>query len=351
LLAAGCEKVVAVICVFTFETVMSLKGHNGILSLAWSSDDKFLVSSGKEGSVYEWNISAGGERVNELVQKGTLYKSIAVSSDQSYIVGVTHSAYLREISKSEMVREFRAPDTEASLTSIAFSRSDQIMFTANDRGGLYNVKMPFLEHGGGSFTAHKFYHKAINRLCMTYDDKMLISVGEDGTLVFWTITNAENRVAEVTDTEMGKCEDILISRQELNSKVDQIALLEMRINEQIAEFQYQKQQGDSFHSEQMRDVHEKYCSALEDLKKQNETLQALHVDQLNELTTTITKSNEKHQREVEVLEANFNDKIIIEYENQNKQLKKMDEMKEHYEEKLKRSSSCLQDTIGEVEED
>lgn len=346
-LAAGCEKVVAIISVFTFETVLSLKGHNGILSLAWSQDDRFLVSSGREGSVYEWNISAGGERVNELVQKGTLYKSIAVSSDQGYIVGVTHSAFLREISKSQTVREFRAPDHDSSLTTVAFSRSDQILFTANERGCLYNVKMPFFEAGGGGFINHRFYHKAINRLCITFDDKMLISVGEDGTLVFWTITNIENRVAEVVDPEMGMCEDVLISRCELISKVDQITLLELRINEQVAEFRYQKEQGDSFHSEQMRDVHEKYCSALDDLKKQNETLQALHVDQLNELTTTITKSNERHQRETEQLEANFNDKIIIEYGNQKILQKKMEEMQEEYEEKLKRSSSCLQDTIGE----
>ena len=349
LLAAGCEKVIAIISVFTFETVMSLKGHNGILSLAWSSDDRYLVSSGHEGSVYEWNISAGGERVNELVQKGTLYKSIAVSSDQSYIVGVTHSAFLREISKSQMVREFRAPDNESSLTSVAFSRSDQIMFTANERGCLYNIKMPFLEHGGGSFTNNRFYHKAINRLCMTYDDKMLISVGDDGTLVFWTITNVENRVCEEIDPQMGKCEDVLISRRELTSKVDQIALLEMRINEQIAEFQYQKQQGESSHSEDMRNIHDTYCKALEDLKRQNENLQAIHVDQLNELTTTIVKSRETHQRDVEKLEANFNEKIIIEYENQKLMQRNMDEMKEQYEEKLKRSSSCLQDTIGEFQ--
>lgn len=349
LLAAGCEKVIAIISVFTFETVMSLKGHNGILSLAWSSDDRFLVSSGREGSVYEWNISTGGERVNELVQKGTHYKSIAVSSDQSYIVGVTHSAFLREISKSQMVREFRAPDVDSSLTSVAFSRSDQIMFTANERGCLYNVKMPFLESGGGSFTNYRFYHKAINRLSITYDDKMLISVGDDGTLVFWTITNIENRICEEIDPEMGKCEDVLISRRELTSKVDQIALLEMRINEQVTEFLYQKQQGESSHSEEMRDVHEKYCNALEDLKQQNETLQALHVDQLNELTSTITKSNETHQRETERLEANFNDKIIIEYENQKVMQRKMEETINEYEDKLKRSSSCLQDTIGECQ--
>lgn len=347
-LAAGCDKVIAIISVFTFETVMSLKGHNGILSLAWSTDDGFLVSSGREGSVYEWNISLGGERINELVQKGTLYKSIVVSSDQSYIVGVTHSAYLREISKSQMVREFRAPDVEASLTTLAFSRSDQIMFTANERGCLYSVKMPFLETGGGSFFNNRFYHKAINRLCITYDDKMLISVGEDGTLVFWTITNAENRTTSVVDSEFGTCEDVLISRRELTSKVNQISLLEMRITEQVGEFLYQKQQGDSFFTDQMDDINKKYQGDLEDLKQHNTTIQALHVDQLNDLTTTIAKSKERHQREVEQLEANFNDKIIIEYENQKTLQKKMEVMIEHYEEKLKKSSSCLQDTIGNI---
>lgn len=347
-LAAGCDKVIAIISVFTFETVMSLKGHNGILSLAWSTDDRFLVSSGREGSVYEWNISLGGERINELVQKGTLYKSIVVSSDQSYIVGVTHSAYLREISKSQMVREFRAPDVEASLTTLAFSRSDQIMFTANERGCLYSVKMPFLETGGGSFFNNRFYHKAINRLCITYDDKMLISVGEDGTLVFWTITNAENRTTSVVDSEFGTYEDVLISRRELTSKVNQISLLEMRITEQVGEFLYQKQQGDSFFTDQMDDINKKYQGDLEDLKQHNTTIQALHVDQLNDLTTTIAKSKERHQREVEQLEANFNDKIIIEYENQKTLQKKMEVMIEHYEEKLKKSSSCLQDTIGNI---
>lgn len=268
-----------------------------------------------------------------------------MASDQSYIVGVTQSAYLREISKSQMVREFRAPDESSALTSIAFSRSDQIMFTANDRGALYNIKMPFLEHNGGSFTNNRFYHKAINKLSITYDDKILISAGEDGTLVFWTITNAENRVAEV-DEDLGHVEDILIPRSILSAKEKQISLLQIRISEQIAEFNYQKQQGETFHSEQMREIHENYCAALEDLKKQNDTLKAIHVDQLNELTATITKENEKHQRELEELEANFNEKIIVEYEKQKGLQKKMDDIVAQYEKKLSRSSDCLQETIG-----
>lgn len=342
-LAVGCEKLITIICVFTFETVMTLKGHNCVLSLEWSSDDRYLVSSGIEGSVYEWD-TVSGQRINEVVQKGTLYKSIATSSDQSYIVGVTQSAYLREISKSQMVREFKAPD-EYPLTTVALSRSDQFMFTANERGCLYNIKMPFLESGGGSFTNNRFYHMAINRLCITHDDKILISAGDDGTLVFWTLTNVENRTAEV-DCDLGRVEDILIPRSELVAKEEHINLLQLRINEQVAEFLYQKQQGETFHSEQMREIHENYCSALDDLKKQNETLKAIHVDQLNELTTTIKDSIEKHQREVEELEANFNDKIIVEYEKQKQMQKRIDHIIEEYEEKLRKSIACTQDSVG-----
>lgn len=122
----------------------------------------------------------------------------------------------------------------------------------------------------------------------------------------------------------------------------------MRIAEQVAEFHYQKQQGESSHSEQMHDIHKNYCSALEELKVLNDNLKALHVDQLNELTTTITKSNEKHQRDIEKLEANFNDKIIIEFENQKLLKQRMSEMREDYEEKLQKSTGCLQETIGKL---
>lgn len=68
---------------------------------------------------------------------------------------------------------------------------------------------------------------------------------------------------------------------------------------------------------------------------------------MNELTTQIAKLQEKHQRETEKLEANFNEKIIVEYENTAQIKQKMADMREEYEEKLKRSTNCLQDTIGE----
>ncbi|KAG5674865.1 hypothetical protein PVAND_004810 [Polypedilum vanderplanki] len=346
LIAIGCQKEISIVCVFTFETHHTLVGHKDVLSVAWSTDDRYLVSSGKEGSVYEWDLTTG-QRINELVQKGTLYRSLAVSSDQSYIVGVTHTAFLREISKSELIREFRAPD-DSPLTTLAFSRSDQMLFAANERGCLYNIKMPFLESGGGNFSNYRFYHKAINKLCITYDDSTLVSVGDDGTLVFWAITNAEIKMAEM-DSDLGHIEDVLIARQELLEIEHQMNLLQMRINEQVSEFMYEKEQGESYFTDQMNDIHAKYSEEINELRQKFVQQDAYHIEQLNELTMTLTKSNEKHQREVEELEANFNEKIIVEYENQKALKKKVDEVIELYEEKLRKSSSCLQETIDGLE--
>ena len=47
------------------------------------------------------------------------------------------------------------------------------------------------------------------------------------------------------------------------------------------------------------------------MQQKNDALQAQHTDQLNELTTSITKANEKHMRELANLEANFNHVIYF----------------------------------------
>lgn len=100
---------------------------------------------------------------------------------------------------------------------------------------------------------------------MTYNDCTLVTAADDGTLIIWTILNNEGKTASHA-RELGLCSDILIARQDLVDKNDFISTLEMRIQQQIMEFQYKMKQGDRFHSEQMRDIHRDYCAAIEELK-------------------------------------------------------------------------------------
>ncbi|XP_055598286.1 cilia- and flagella-associated protein 57-like [Uranotaenia lowii] len=344
LLAAAHDKIISLICIFTFEVVQTLKGHNGtVLSLCWSADDLMLSSGGNDGAIYKWNV-IGGERMEEIVQKGIHYRSLAMSSDGASVFAITNSGLIREMWKSDILREFKIPNL-TPLTDIALSRSDSIMFVGTEKGHLYNV-----DSSNGNCNNFRFFNTAITKICITYNDYTLVTAADDGTLVVWTILNTEGKTAPC-EPELGLCTDVLIARQDLVDKNETISTLEMRIQQQIMEFQYKMKQGDRFHSEQMRDIHRDYCAAIEELKKTNEEMEMAHMEEFNLMTASISQAKEEHQKEMMDLEAQFHEKIIMEYDKLTDLKSRMDQMREEYEVKLRRSAGCLQDTIESLDAD
>ena len=58
-----------------------LKGHSGhVTAMSWSADDSVLVSCADDGSLYEWDISDRGKRLNELVIKSCSYSDVVLTS-------------------------------------------------------------------------------------------------------------------------------------------------------------------------------------------------------------------------------------------------------------------------------
>ncbi|XP_035915826.1 cilia- and flagella-associated protein 57 [Anopheles stephensi] len=349
LLAAAHGKMITLICIFTFEVVQSLKGHNGsILSLAWSTDDAVLVSGGNDGAIYKWNVVTG-ERLEEVVQKGIQYRSIALTSDAHSVYSITNTGLIREVAKSDIAREFKIPEL-TPLTDMALTRSDAILFVGSVKGHLYNVQVPLVDTSSGNCTNFRFFNTKVTKICITYDDCTLITAADDGTLIIWRILNNEGKTAR-SAPELGKCSDVLIARQELIEKNESINTLEMRIQQQSMEFQYKMKQGDAFHSEQMRDIHKDYCAAIENLKKKNIEMEQAHTEEFNLITASIAQGKEDHQKEMMDFEAQFHEKIIMEYDKLTSMKNKMDAMREEYEVKLRRSAGCLQDTIESMEAD
>lgn len=323
-----------------------------VQSVRWSQSDTALVSSGAEGAVYEWN-TATGVRANECVQKGSEYRAVALNPDMTATYAITHHGLLRELANSEITREIKVnhdAHVHQPLQCIALSRSGLVMFIGTERGQLYNVQVPLLDAGGGTITNFRFFDKAVTTMVITFNDLLLATGSEDGTIVFWTILNNEDRVAPM-DPELGQCVDVMIPRADLLDKIATILMLEQRITQQIDEFQYQLRQGSAFHSEQMRDIHTGYCSAIADLKAKNEAMEAQHVDEFNILTENIAQTKDEHAKALIDMETDFHEKIIIEFNKSAKVKKQMDAMREDYEVKLRKSAGCLQDTIEALEMD
>lgn len=127
------------------------QGHAGIVScVQWSEDDHYLFSCGDQGAVYEWKV-ATGDRTNEAILKGSVYRSLAATKDRLSTYGVTKSGKMREISNSQLIREIPFPNY-VPLTCVALSRSDLVLFVSSEQGHLYNIQIPFLEAGGGTCT-------------------------------------------------------------------------------------------------------------------------------------------------------------------------------------------------------
>uniref|UniRef100_A0A1Q3G5C9 Putative golgin subfamily protein n=1 Tax=Culex tarsalis TaxID=7177 RepID=A0A1Q3G5C9_CULTA len=344
LLAAAHGKIISLICIFTFEVVQTLKGHNGtILSLSWSTDDAILASGGNDGAIYKWNVVTG-ERMEEIVQKGIHYRSLALTSDAHSVFAITNTGLIREMCKSDILREFKIPEL-TPLTDIALSRSDAIMFVGTEKGHLYNV-----DGSNGNCSNIRFFNTKITKICITYNDCTLVTAADDGTLIVWKILNNEGKTAPQAP-ELGGCTDILIARQELVDKNESVRTLETRIQQQIMEFQYKMKQGDAFHSEQMRDIHRDYCAAIEELKKKNEEMEMAHLEEFNLMTANIAQAKEEHQKELMDVEAQFHEKIIMEYDKLTNMKQRMDQMREDYEVRLRRSAGCLQDTIESLDAD
>jgi cilia- and flagella-associated protein 57 len=72
-----------------------------------------------------------------------------------------------------------------------------------------------------------------------------------------------------------------------------------------------------------------------------------HVEELNIITASLAQEKEQHQKALAELESKFHQKIIVEYEKAVTVKKYTEEMRESYEEKLKKATHCLQDAVCE----
>lgn len=104
-------------------------------------------------------------------------------------------------------------------------------------------------------------------MCISCDDRYLITGTIDGCICFWKILNIEDKAIKY---DHATSNEILISRQILEDKMDQIRNLQLRMKELETEHSYQMRQNDALHSLKMKDIHAGYCNAIEELKLKNE---------------------------------------------------------------------------------
>ncbi|XP_060521926.1 cilia- and flagella-associated protein 57 [Cylas formicarius] len=324
----------------TFELMYVLKGHNGkIASMSWSRDDRLLATCGSEGALYIWDVVESA-RMAEIIIKSNPFTGVAMTSTGKEVYAVGMDGRVKEIAGSTVQRDVALVES-GGLDGLTLSQLDTMLFVTGAQGTVFSLKLPLLERA--EFVECIMHRKAITNMCLTYDDKYLISGGADGMLCFWKVTNAEEKAIR-PDKEMTSANEILISKQILEDKMDKIANLQLRLRELETEHLYQMRQADALHSLRMKDIHSEYCHAIEELKIKNEQMEGEHVQEINTINSQISKMKMDHELLVQKLEASYNEKLIVEYKkfarHEEKTEKLLEEQRRRYEalEKLKAES-------------
>ncbi|XP_037969047.2 cilia- and flagella-associated protein 57 [Plutella xylostella] len=345
LFAAVNNQVIQVFSSVSFQNIYNLKGHNGkITSLAWSSGDGTLVSCGSEGAVYEWSL-ATGSRAGEVVLKTNQFTACAIQSNGKTMYAVGTDGEIKEIGLSTIRRNLSL--IGCALDTCVLSRSDLMLFITGGDGGVCSVQLPLLDKA--IYNEFHMHNIKVTCIALAYDDQTLISVAEDASICLWRLTNADGR-AIALDKDFAYSKEILISKKDLQEKINAINLLSTRMSELETEHTYQLRQAEAAHAEKLKEVHEGYCAAIDELKEKNETMDNDHTHEIGMIQQDIAKLRASHERTLQALEADFNVRLIGEYDRYQNLEDKTARMRQEYEDRLQVLADSKREALRELNE-
>ena len=106
-----------------------------------------------------------------------------------------------------------------TLTSVAMSHSGRMLFCGTANGTLRSFKYPLTVPG--EWNELQGHAHSICKMKITYDDQFLVTVSEDSCVMIWKIQDKEGRGLK-RDKEVGYAEEILITKSDLEEKVNNI---------------------------------------------------------------------------------------------------------------------------------
>ncbi|KAJ8941065.1 hypothetical protein NQ314_010502 [Rhamnusium bicolor] len=308
LFAAANVNVIQVYSSITFEQMYIFKGHNGkIQGMSWSYEDNILATCGTDGAVYAWEV-AKSTRVSEVIIKANPFTGVCVNREGKNMFAIGLDGHVREMFNYNIHRDVVL--TDVPLDGMALSQLDTMLFVTGNHGVVYVVQLPLLEKA--EYVEYIMHNTTITKMCLSCDDRFLITGAENGSLCFWKLLNIEDKSPKY-DADVSTCNEILISRQILEEKIDQIRNLQLRMKELETEHSYQMRQSEALYSTKIQDIHSGYCNAIEELKIKNEQLDQDHVQEINNINIQINNMRAGHEEFVHRLEDSYNEKLIFEY--------------------------------------
>ncbi|XP_035724749.1 cilia- and flagella-associated protein 57-like [Vespa mandarinia] len=325
-----------------------LKGHIArVKGLIWSQTDTKLISMGEEGAIYEWDINTG-QRTAEIILKNIILYDIAIAADESFLYCIANDNRIRKIKNDTVVSEFTLMDK--AIDHMVMGKNDTFLFLTCLGGIILSLKCPL--QLSVEFIDFHIHSSDITKIALSYNEQYLVSTDKDGSLCIWKLYYADGKVITV-DKGLIFTNEVLIGKTDLEEKIQMISDLTIRMRELETEHAYRIKQMEGQHNDKMREVHQGYCAAIQELKDKMDKSQEDHTNELNDINVEIIKMKGIHEEAMEQMEISYDAKLIVEYDKYQALEEKNNIMRQHYEKRLldleKHSGDILQQTIIKYE--
>jgi hypothetical protein len=222
--AAVYQANIVIYSTFTFDRLGVLTGHISMVSsLAWSADDRYLLSAGQDGAVYEWELYLQDRRFAEdaePVRKGVKYSHAIFSSPELLSGAAVSSAIkvenvlacgtdgiVRQLTKGATTDE-RNTDTDAADMQLALSKRGNYLFVALANGVVRVYDYPFRKDRPPQ--EYRTHAGGVRGMAISGDGKYIVTAGADAAL--YVLEVHEANAADVLQSK-GKASKKLLEDQ------------------------------------------------------------------------------------------------------------------------------------------
>eukprot|EP00210_Caulerpa_lentillifera_P006405 g6119.t1 len=298
---------------YTCDLQWTLRGHNGkVTCLHWSPDDLYLISTGMDGAIYEWDLHQQNRR-RENVLKGCHYSSVITPSDSNSILAVGSDRKLKELENIQGAGTQITKDlsSDVLLTQLAISQDRKLLFAGTEKGTIRSYKYPL----SGDFYEYKCQTGPISKLVTASGGNMLISSSRDGSLFIFEVksNDLESKLHKEQST-LPWAEEVLVTKSELDEKKHKMMEMETKVNELTMQTEYQLRMKDLTLQEKLKEESDRHETDFNAEKRKFELLSQEKNDMELEFEEKLRLTQEKSRQQLDALDSQYQQKILNEVE-------------------------------------
>ncbi|GLC59167.1 hypothetical protein PLESTB_001455600 [Pleodorina starrii] len=336
---------------YTCDNVGNLRGHNGkVRSVAWSPDDSKLISAGMDGAVYEWRLR-DLKREKEHVLKGCAYASVLATPDCKLLYATGTDKKIKEFEDSTGSGTTISKEIDTggvNLTQLVLLGNARVMFAATESGGVRTYKYPLT----GEFQESKCHAAPVSRLRVTWDESLLVSGGEDGSVFVWEVRDKDARAAARREQErLEYSVEVLVTRSELDEKRSRMAELEQQVAELTMQTEYQLRLKDLHLQERVKELTDKFTAEAEADRQKFEALLSEKNEMEMEYEEKLKAAEERAQAQLQALDTQYQAKIMAEVERYQALMQEKEMLAERWDEQNSLLVESHERVIAELTED